>query len=294
MSALSHGQHFFKAAGVRFNYLVRGTGPLAIVQSVGWGLPGAYLGNGIGPYLEDKRTVVYFEPRGNGDSSKPDDSSTMTTKTMAEDIEHLKSHLGLKTLPLLVGHSHGGAIALRYAQRYPDRVSKLLLISPQVMDSPRGHVKAWMEKRKDDPAYAPAAAKLIEVARAGGPKSDEQFQEALDTMLLWWFTDVKKAEILRKHLAGSRNLPTASAWQTNRNDMSEENSIPHIKDAGLVKAETLVIQGAEDAACSPEGALAITNGIKGSKLKIFPSVGHFPWIEDPEGFRKEVDNFITS
>lgn len=65
-SPLAKGDHFFEAAGVRFHYLVRGHGPLLIAHSVGWGMPGAYLWKGPGPRLEQSRTVVYFEPRGNG------------------------------------------------------------------------------------------------------------------------------------------------------------------------------------------------------------------------------------
>ncbi|KAI8306953.1 Proline iminopeptidase [Colletotrichum sp. SAR11_59] len=291
---LSLGQHFFQANGIHFNYLIRGAGPLSVIQSVGWGLSASYLWNGLDPRLETTRTVLYFEPRGNGDSSKAD-PSTMNARTMVEDLEHLLSHLGLKAFPVLIGHSHGGAIALRYAQLYPDNVSKLLLIAPQVMDCAPGHVRAWMEKRKDDEAYAPSVKKLIEIAKAGGPKDDEHFRESLDSMLVWWFADVKNADVLRRNMAGpvaSKNPATASAWQTNRNDMSEENTLPHIKDAGLVKAETLILQGEEDSVCSGEGAQAVADGIKGSEIKLFAGAGHFPWIEAPEEFWKEADTFV--
>ncbi|KAI8196450.1 Proline iminopeptidase [Colletotrichum sp. SAR 10_86] len=292
--SLSLGQHFFHSAGVRFNYLIRGAGPLAVIQSVGWGLSASYLWNGLGPRLEANRTVLYFEPRGNGDSSKAD-PSTMNVRTMVEDLEHLRTRLGLETFPLLIGHSHGGAIALRYAQRYPDNVSKLLLIAPQVMDCAPGHVRAWTEKRKDDEAYAPSAKKLIEIAKGGGPRDDEHFRESLDTMLVWWFADVKNADVLRRDMAGpvaSKNPATASAWQTNRNDMSEENTLPHIKDAGLVKAETLILQGEEDSVCSGDGAQAVADGIKDSEIKVLAGAGHFPWIEAPEEFWKEADAFL--
>ncbi|KAF3802218.1 hypothetical protein GCG54_00012465 [Colletotrichum gloeosporioides] len=294
---LSVSQHFFHSAGVRFNYLIRGAGPLAVIQSVGWGLSASYLWNGLGPRLEASRTVLYFEPRGNGDSSKAD-PSTMNARTMVEDLEHLRSHLVGVFRKLgwgLIGHSHGGAIALRYAQRYLENVSKLLLIAPQVMDCTPGHVRAWMEKRKDDEAYAPSVKKLIEIAKAGGPRNDEHFRESLDTMLVWWFADVKNADVLRRDIAGpvaSKNPATASAWQTNRFDMSEENTLPHIKDAGLVKAETLVLQGEEDSVCSGAGAQAVADGIKHSEIKVLAGAGHFPWIEAPEEFWRETDAFV--
>ncbi|KAI8262367.1 Proline iminopeptidase [Colletotrichum sp. SAR11_239] len=271
---LSLGQHFFQTSGIRFNYLVRGAGPLAVIQSVGWGLSASYLWNGLGPRLETNRTVLYFEPRGNGDSSKAD-PSTMNARTMVEDLEHLRTHLGLRA--------------------GPDNVSKLLLIAPQVMDCAPGHVRAWMEKRKDNEAYAPSVKKLIEIAKAGGPRNDEHFKESLDTMLVWWFADPKNADVLRRDMAGpvaSKHPATAAAWQTNRNDMSEENTLPHIKDAGNVKAETLILQGEEDSVCSGAGAQAVANGIKGSEIKVLAGAGHFPWIEAPEEFWRETDAFV--
>ena len=90
---VSHGDHFFEAEGIRFHYFVRGSGPLMIFQSVGWGVSGGFLWNSLGPHMEKNNTVLYLEPRGNGQSSKPSDPATMCAKTMAEDLEHFRKHL---------------------------------------------------------------------------------------------------------------------------------------------------------------------------------------------------------
>jgi pimeloyl-ACP methyl ester carboxylesterase len=89
--------------------------------------------------------MVYVEPRANGDSEQPTDESTLTAKTMVGDLERLQVHLGLKKHPVLMGHSHGGAIALGYAERFPRRVDKLALLAPKLMDATPGHMKRWME-----------------------------------------------------------------------------------------------------------------------------------------------------
>ncbi|KAH7131655.1 Alpha/Beta hydrolase protein [Dactylonectria estremocensis] len=290
---LSHGDHFFDADGVRFHYLVRGTGSLVIVHSVGWGVPGNYLWDGMGPHLEKNNTVLYFEPRGNGESSRPADTSTMSAKTMAEDIEYLRAHLGLDILPLLVGNSHAGAIALRYAETRPSRVAKLVLLSTQIMDSPPNtHTRDWIIKRKDDPAYATAVAKLSTLLSSGGPKTDEEFQADMDILYPWYFSDVTKAEILRS--AKGSAVPKAFAFQTNLNDGKAENKLPHVADAGKVTAKTLIIRGGEDAMCSPGGSRALAEGIQDSKLVTIPGVGHFPWIEKPDEFWEEVDLFLKT
>jgi proline iminopeptidase len=61
------------------------------------------------------------------------DSTQMSTAVMADDIDRLRSYLGLDSI-YLMGHSHGGAIALDYAERYPQRVRKVVLIDAEVLD----------------------------------------------------------------------------------------------------------------------------------------------------------------
>jgi len=294
-SPLSPGDHFFEADGVRFHYLVRGTGPLMIIQSVGWGMPGGYLWNGMGPHVEQKNTVLYLEPRGNGESGRPADPTTMTAKTMAEDLEHLRAHLGLDVLPVLVGGSHAGAIALRYAERHPARVAKLVLFGSQVMDAPpNSNMQDWIARRKDDPAYAPAVDKLLGLMGGSVPTTDDEFNAFMDALLPWYFSDPAKADVLRRYIAGGPTLPSIFGFQTNLHDMKPENTLPHVAEAGKVEAKTLILWGAEDAMCSPTAARALAEGIKRSKLVFFEGVGHFAWIEAPEKFWAELDAFLES
>ncbi|TPX11719.1 uncharacterized protein E0L32_007698 [Thyridium curvatum] len=295
-SAVSPGDHFFEADGIRFHYFVGGSGPLVVVQSVGWGMPADYLISGFGPHLEQKNSVVYFEPRGNGESSRPADAETMSAKRMAEDLDHLRNHLGLERFPVLVGASHAAAIALWYAEKYASRVDKLILVGAQIMDSPPNtHMMDWYSKRKDDPAYAAAAATLMGFYGGGSegiPRTDEQFRAAMDTLLPWYFSDTSKADILRQQFAAGKTQLALYGLQTNVNDMKPENKLPHIEDAGKVQAKTLILWGAEDAMCSQGAAHAIANGIAGSKLVIIPGVGHCMHLEAPERFGVELSKFL--
>jgi len=60
------GSHKFTASnGITFHYVVRGQGPLVIVQSVGWG-PSMHLYMNSMKTLEEDFTVLYFEARGIG------------------------------------------------------------------------------------------------------------------------------------------------------------------------------------------------------------------------------------
>ncbi len=111
---LSPGFHSFSTGYNRLAYTIFGTGSsLVICQVPGWGIGPSYLSNGLAS-LHDSFKILYFTPRGTPPSSRPLDTSEMSSKHMVEDLETLRQHLKLDSM-LLLGHSNGGSIALGYA-----------------------------------------------------------------------------------------------------------------------------------------------------------------------------------
>src|ERR1700760_2900943 len=79
--------------------------------------------------------LLAFAPRGTGASSVPNTTDGYKMAGYVEDLESLRSHLGLDTLTLY-GHSHGGCVALAYASRSPERVERLVITNaPPRMDA---------------------------------------------------------------------------------------------------------------------------------------------------------------
>jgi proline iminopeptidase len=77
--------------------------------------------------------VVLFDQRGCGRSvphaSDPaTDMSVNTTEHLLADMERLREHLGIERW-LLWGGSWGSTLALAYAERHPERVSEIILVS---------------------------------------------------------------------------------------------------------------------------------------------------------------------
>jgi pimeloyl-ACP methyl ester carboxylesterase len=291
--ALTEGDHFFQADGITFHYRVGGnSGPLLIAHSVGWGMPGSYLWNGMGPHLEQSHTVVYFEPRGNGQSSRPSDETAMSSRIMAEDIEHLRLHLGIDSIPALLGHSNGACIVLRYAEQHPERVVKLILIDAEIHDAPLNvHLQQWAAKRKDDPVYGPAL-RALKTAFKSPPQTDEEFVSMMEVILPWYFSNVQHVEALKKQIDAEVTPPGVWSFRQGHLDREPENRLPHVADGGLVTAKTLVIWGSEDAMCSTVAAKAVADAIPESKLVLVDGVGHMPWIEKPVDFWVEVNAFL--
>ncbi|WP_254532901.1 prolyl aminopeptidase [Natrinema gelatinilyticum] len=81
----------------------------------------------------DRYKIVLFDQRGCGKSTPPasdpaTDMSYNTTDHLLADMEHLRQHLDIDRW-LLFGGSWGSTLLLAYAERYPERVSEIV-ISP--------------------------------------------------------------------------------------------------------------------------------------------------------------------
>lgn len=78
----------------------------------------------------DKNRVVAMDLRGHGLSDCP--NSTYTTDELIGDIERVVEALNFPRQFVILGHSFGGALAVEYAARHPDRVERLVLVSTAV------------------------------------------------------------------------------------------------------------------------------------------------------------------
>ena len=87
----------------------------------------AYLGDLGG--LSAHRSLVLLDLRGTGESAVPADPASYRCDRLVDDVEALRAHLGIEQIDLL-GHSAGGALAVLYAARYPDRIGRLELVTP--------------------------------------------------------------------------------------------------------------------------------------------------------------------
>jgi pimeloyl-ACP methyl ester carboxylesterase len=82
--------------------------------------------------------VIAYDLRGRGDSDKPDTGYDL--ETHGDDLARLLDHYGLDRA-VVMGHSLGAKIALSFAAKRPERVSRLVLfdggidIRPEVWDS---------------------------------------------------------------------------------------------------------------------------------------------------------------
>ncbi|HXM58560.1 MAG TPA: prolyl aminopeptidase [Candidatus Dormibacteraeota bacterium] len=133
------------------------------------GGPGSGAGAGMRRYFDPAAyRVVLFDQRGCGRSTPSAgdadaDLATNTTHHLIADLERLRRHLGIDRW-LLFGGSWGSTLAIAYAERYPERVSEVVLIS--VTTTSRDEV-AWLTRGVG--RYFPEEWERF---RAGVPEAD--------------------------------------------------------------------------------------------------------------------------
>jgi clorobiocin biosynthesis protein CloN7 len=115
--------------GARLYYERRGAGPLLLLigspmDSTGFAA--------LATALADEYTVVTYDPRGIGDSSR-DDTGDVTPEQQAEDVHHLVSALGGGPADVF-GSSGGAVVGLALVTAYPGQVRTLVAHEPPVID----------------------------------------------------------------------------------------------------------------------------------------------------------------
>ncbi len=79
----------------------------------------------IADSLSPRHRLIAYDLRGRGESDKPEKGYSL--QLHRQDLLGLLDHFGLKRA-VIMGHSLGAHIALRFAVRFPRRVAKLILI----------------------------------------------------------------------------------------------------------------------------------------------------------------------
>ncbi len=161
---------FCRAAdGVRLAYAVAGEGP-PLVRAANWM---THLGYDIESpvwrhWVRDLalgHQFIRYDERGCGLSDW--EAGDFVFEDWVSDLESVVEALGLERFPLL-GVSQGGAVAVAYAARHPERVTKLILCSAYA----RGRAVRAMN---DDERLA--AALDLDLARVGWGRDDPAFRQ---------------------------------------------------------------------------------------------------------------------
>jgi len=284
--------HTVRLNGVDIHYRTIGDGPVLFLVSPGWGVASAYLQRAFSSLAKHLR-LVFIDTRGSGLSGRPADPMHMGSVDMANDLEALRVHLGLSEISIL-GHSNSGAIALACAARYPDRVSKLVLIDSQVLGlSADADTQRILQNRAADPRFKEATRTVSTffTGQMNPATSDESLEAFIAQVLpLFLHSPEKSLPLAQEQLSG----PISSYAFTSQYAADAAFPIDQIKSLGVIRAKVLIMVGRHDYICPVALSERLHEGIPESSLVIFEESGHLPWLEEPKAFFAELKRFLIS
>ncbi|ATQ42528.1 alpha/beta fold hydrolase [Caulobacter mirabilis] len=221
----------------------------------------------VTPFLGQGRRLIVVDLRGHGQSSKPE--CCYTRQDLAYDIKLLLDDLKIEKADV-VGHSLGSIVAQTFAQYWPDRTRKVVLIS-----STAG--KAAGEAQGMD-----FVTPILALKDPIDP--DSAFMHA------WWHspTPVDPA-FMKRQREDSAKIP-AGVWKAvifqGMLGMDLKSTLP------MLKAPTLLIWGDQDTLMLESDRKGLIAALPAAQVKVYQGLGHNPFWEEPERVAADIGAFL--
>lgn len=264
-------------------YRTIGTGEPLVCLPGGPMRASAYLGE-LGQ-LPRHRQLVLLDSRGTGDSAVPADPTSYHCDRQVDDVEALRARLGVDRIDLL-GHSAGANLAVGYAIRYPERVGRLVLVTPSTMaigvEATPDMRRAVTRDRQAEPWYATASAALERVLTGTGTPDDWSAMAPFQYGR-WDAT----AQAHHAAGAGQRNSEAVTAYLEGPLDPAATRSA-----LAAHPGPVLVLAGDRDISTPPATVAQLAALFPQAEYVVQADAGHYPWLDDPEAFTATVAAFL--
>lgn len=155
---------FVHANGAKTHVIERGTSGPVVLMIHGASANAREFTKTLAPRLEDTHRVLIADRPGHGYSSRPAKSRTLAVQ--AVQMANVLKNLAPGEKAIVVGHSFGGAVALRLALDHPDLVESLVLLAPVTHDWGED-TQAWHAKAAAHTVLGPLFSQLIPIAGPG-------------------------------------------------------------------------------------------------------------------------------
>jgi pimeloyl-ACP methyl ester carboxylesterase/DNA-binding CsgD family transcriptional regulator len=205
--------------------------------------------------LSSDHLFIRYDQRGCGLSDRT--PPTMSLDAWVEDLDAVVSAYGLTRFPLF-GMSQGGAIAIAYAARHPEKVSRLVLF---------GAYSRGMRRRELTAQQREEADTLVKLIRLGWGRDNPAFRQVFTSQFIpdgtreqhQWFNDLERLSA----------TPETAAWI-----VETLYDIDVTAEAEKVRAPTLVLHAREDARVPFEEGRQLAGLIPGARFVPLDSRNH--------------------
>ncbi len=255
----------------------------------GPGLPCDYVRDCHSVLADDGYRVVCFDQLGCGRSDRPDDDSLWTLARYVEEVETVRTALGLGRVHLL-GQSWGTWLGIEYALTHNDGI-KTITLADGSANIP--HLIGELERLRA--ALGPETVAMMQRHEADGTTDHPEYLGAI-------------AVLNYRHVCRLQEWPAAVVASLDDWNMAPYRAIQgpnefcyigSIKDwdrsgqLNLISQPALVLCGLHDE-LTPACSAIIHRGLPNSRIKVFPNSSHMPFWEEPEAYFSELRAFLDA
>ena len=265
--------------GVRIAYATSGAGP-RLVMAANWLTHLEYQWQNLAwkPWLEalsSRYALLRYDSRGCGLSDW--DATEISFERWVSDFEAVVDSAGYDRFVLL-GVCQGGPIAIEYAARHPERVSKLILYGTYA----RGRL------RRDNSAREAEVAKITcDLARLGWAQETHAFMHSFAVM---W-----QPGGTLQHLRSWCDLQRTTTSADNAVRLMQVTYAIDVSEAARrVQCPTLVVHPDRDRVVPVEEGRILAGLIPGARFAQLSGENHMPLADEPawQRFLEELNSFL--
>jgi pimeloyl-ACP methyl ester carboxylesterase len=227
------------------------------------------------PELDKSLRLIVVDIRGHGKSSKPE--CCYGRIDFAYDIRLLLDALHIEQADI-VGHSLGTFISQTFAEYWPERTRRVVLIS-----SSGGPLTSC----------APPAGKTA-VKPMDFRSEIQKLQEPIDPdskfMVEWWSSPTPvDEEFLRRQRRDAAAIPLRvwlAVLDQGLTGPALQATLPRLK------APALLIWGGKDPIFGAQDRCSLRTALPKAQVKVYPKLGHNPFWEDPAAVAAVINPFL--
>lgn len=260
----------------------------------GWGGEHGGLLQSVGS-LKDKYTFIFYDQRGSLRSPFPD--SLITFQNHIRDLELLRKELNLSKVTL-VAHSMGAVLASAYAQAFPERIEKLILLAPAYLVNPLSETDQFLQQQATKnhqefmkrPEVQQEFAKYVstqENAPISSRQNTANFRINFAKRMLFDIGNWNK-------LSGGRAMYKGRVYNLTADSYPPEGW-NYYKDFEVGNYDVTIIVGDHDFLDMGNQLIQRwTSENPDITLKIIKNAGHIIWLDQPEEFKTEIDYQLSA
>jgi esterase len=224
----------------------------------------------LGRRFAEHYNVLLIDQRNHGQSPWSND---FNYSLLADDLLNFIDQQGFNKINLL-GHSMGGKVSMLFAQRYPERLNKLVVIDI----APKSY---HLHEHKH-------ILETLQQFNLNAYQTRTEIDQALQSDL----PDYSTRQFILKNIY--RNEEKAFAWRLNVHALYKNlHEIGKGLDAETAyDGPTLFINGGKSRYIQPEDHVKIKRIFRRSELLTIPDAGHWVHAEAPDALYNAVTHFL--